>query len=58
VVVDPGIDEGRDGETYTLRLLSKREIIEYLAKFVPATAPYDLVENEEVIGTWSPGLRW
>jgi hypothetical protein len=50
VVVDPGIDEGQDGETYTLRLLSNREIPEYLAKFAPATAPYDLVEDEVVIG--------
>lgn len=51
VVVDPGIDEGLDGETYTVRLLSNREIPAYLAKFAPATAPFDLVENEEVIGT-------
>jgi hypothetical protein len=50
VVVDPGKDEGPDGETYTLRLLINREIPEYLAKFIPSTAPYDLVEKEEVIG--------
>lgn len=51
VVVDPGIDDGPAGETYTLRLINKQEIPNYLAKFVPATAPYDLVESEVVVGT-------
>lgn len=50
VVVDPGIDDGHAGETYTLRLLGKLESATYLNKFVPATAPYDLVEQEQVEG--------
>jgi hypothetical protein len=45
VVVDPGIDDGPEGETYVLRLLGKRESIDYLIKFMPATAPYDLYQE-------------
>jgi hypothetical protein len=48
VVVDPGIDDGKEGETYVLRLLDKRESDAYLTKYAPATGPYDLVEWERV----------
>jgi hypothetical protein len=51
VVVDPGIDEGEQSERYTLRLISKQEIGEYLAKFARATAPYDLVDHQSVVGS-------
>ena len=50
IVVDPGIDDGPAGQTYQLRLISKIEIPGYLAKFVPGTGPYDLVEQETVSG--------
>ena len=48
--VDPGIDDGPAGETYTIRLISKLEIPGYLVKFIPGNAPYDLVEQERVTG--------
>lgn len=51
VAIDPGIDDGPQGETYTLRLLSKEVIPGYLAKFVQTTAPYDLVDHQQVIGS-------
>jgi hypothetical protein len=50
VLIDPGIDDGTPGETYTLRLLSRQECPAYLVKFVPATAPYDLIEDQRVTG--------
>jgi hypothetical protein len=50
IVVDPGIDDGPAGETYTIRLISKLEIPGYLVKFIPGNAPYDLVEQERVTG--------
>jgi len=52
VLIDPGIDDcdGHPGETYVLRLLSRQEVPNYLAKFVPDTAPYDLVEQQQVTG--------
>lgn len=50
VVIDPGIDDGADGEIYKLRLISKLEVPGYLSKFVPGTGPYDLVEQEQVVG--------
>jgi hypothetical protein len=48
--IDPGIDEGATGEMYTLRLLSNAEIPEYFTKFTPGTAPYDLVDQVDVMG--------
>lgn len=50
VVIDPGIDDGPAGEIYKLRLISKLEVPGYLSKFVPGTGPYDLVEQEQVVG--------
>jgi hypothetical protein len=50
VIIDPGLDEGSAGERYTLRLLSNTEIPEYLAKFTPASGPYDLVDEIDVTG--------
>jgi hypothetical protein len=50
VVVDPGMDDGKPGETYDLRLLSKEEVPLYLEKFAQTTAPYDLVDRERVTG--------
>ena len=50
VLVDPGIDDGNAGEIYVLRLLSKQEVPGYFAKFVPATAPYELVDQQQVTG--------
>jgi hypothetical protein len=49
IVIDPGLDDGPEGETYKLRLLGKLEVPSYLAKFTPA-GPYDLVEQESVTG--------
>jgi hypothetical protein len=51
VLVDPGIDDGDPNETYVLRLLSRQEIPEYLAKFAQATSPYDLVDQQLVTGS-------
>ncbi len=49
VAVDPGIDDGEVGETYVLRLLGKKESADYLLdKYAPASAPYDLVEQQRV----------
>jgi len=53
VSVDPGIDDGPTGEYYKIRLISRVEVPDYLARFVPATAPYDLIEQERVTGTAS-----
>jgi hypothetical protein len=50
IVIDPGLDDGPMGETYKLRLISKLEVPGYLAKFVPGTGPYDLVEQVYVTG--------
>ena len=50
VDIDPGFDEGPPGETYDLQLLSREAVLNYLAKFAPASAPYDLVEQEHVTG--------
>lgn len=50
IVLDPGIDDGADGETYQLRLISKLEIPGYLSKFIAGIGPYDLVERERVTG--------
>jgi hypothetical protein len=50
VAIDPGVDEGPAGESYTLRLMSKSEIQEYFAKFTPATSPYDVDDEIEIIG--------
>jgi hypothetical protein len=49
VLIDPGIDEGADGREYTLRLLSKKEIQEYFEKFAPASSPYEVVDQIEII---------
>ena len=59
VDIDPGFDEGTPAETYDLQLLSKEAVLGYLAKFVPAAAPYDLVEHERVTGACLPtGAEW
>jgi len=50
VVVDPGIDEGKAGETYDLRLLSDTEIGSYFERFDKTTAEYDLVDECEIVG--------
>jgi hypothetical protein len=42
---------GPPGKMYTLRLMSKAEIQEYFSKFTRATAPYELVDEVDVIGT-------
>ena len=51
VVVDPGIDDGNPGETYVLRLLSRHEVPDCLARFIPNTAPYDLIDQQRVTGS-------
>jgi hypothetical protein len=50
VVIDPGIDDGPAGEMYKLRLISKLEVPGYLAKFIPGTGAYDLVEQKLIVG--------
>jgi hypothetical protein len=43
VLIDPGIDEGKAGETYDLRLLSVVEIGDYLQRFQDRSSAYELV---------------
>lgn len=52
VLLDPGLDDsnGRQGETYKLRLLGREESLDYLDKYDVETAPYDLVCERLVIG--------
>jgi hypothetical protein len=50
VSIDPGIDDGPAGEVYKLRLLGHGEILAYFSKFTPISAPYDLIEQDEVTG--------
>jgi hypothetical protein len=50
VSIDPGVDEGSQGQAYDLRLLSKQEVCEKLEKFTQAVAPYDLLAHQRIIG--------
>ena len=50
IAVDPGVDDGPEGQMYTLQLLGKNEIPEYFAKFDPTTSTYDLDDQVEIVG--------
>lgn len=47
VLLDPGLDDGNEGETYTLRLLGRDESLEYLDKFEVRSSPYNLLGEQE-----------
>lgn len=50
VLLDPGIDEGKPGETYDIRLLSSVECVEYFGRFDRSSSSYDLVESVSIQG--------
>jgi len=50
VLLDPGIDEGKPGETYDIRLLSGAECDEYFRRFGGSSTSYDLVESIGIRG--------
>jgi hypothetical protein len=50
VLLDPGIDEGKAGETYDIRLLSNVECDEYFGRFDRSSTSYDLIESIEIQG--------
>jgi len=50
VLLDPGIDEGKAGETYDIRLLTNSECVEYFGRFNKSSAAYDLVDSAAVQG--------
>jgi hypothetical protein len=50
VLLDPGFDEGKPGETYDIRLLHNSECTQYLKRFDKLSLAYDLVDNIEVRG--------
>ena len=55
LVIDPGIDDGRPEENYTLRLMRLSEVRAYLDRYVPHTSPFDLCEKASCEGSLSPG---
>jgi hypothetical protein len=50
VLLDPGIDEGKAGETYDIRLLTSSECVEYFERFNQSSAAYDLVDSIVIQG--------
>ena len=51
VLLDPGIDEGKPGEMYDIRLLTNSECVEYFGRFNKPSATYDLVDSIVIQGT-------
>jgi hypothetical protein len=50
VLLDPGIDEGKSGETYDMRLITNSEIIDYFGRFNKLSPAYELVDSIMIQG--------